>query len=75
VVTHEVSEDAAEREKLLEQFERLTRVGSEQSQQYRLVALCTVLRAEISDRIADGQSFSHEEVEEAINDAATIEHR
>jgi hypothetical protein len=75
MIAHQIAEDAAELRQLAEPFERAVRLRSKQRPQDRLATSYAVLSAQLRDRIAGDRPFLHEEVEESIDHAGTMENR
>jgi hypothetical protein len=73
VVAHQIAKDTAEGRELAQRFEHPIRLGREQRSHDRLAAFHTVLSAQIGDGIAGDQPLMYKKVEEAINDACTVE--
>ncbi len=75
MVAHQVSKDAAKGGRLAKCFERLIWIRCAQSPQDGLAAFHAICRAQISNRIAGDQFLLHEEVEEAVDDAGSVQQR
>jgi hypothetical protein len=75
VIAHQIAKDAAEPRQLPQRFQRSVRLRGKECPQDRPTTLYAVFGAQLSDRIAGDRSFPHEEVEESIDDAGTVENR
>jgi hypothetical protein len=75
VIAHQIAKDATEPWQLPQRFQRLVGLRGKERTQDRLATFYAVFGAQFSDRVAGDRSFPHEEVEESIDDAGTVENR
>jgi hypothetical protein len=75
VIAHQIAKNAAKPWQLPQRIQHLVGLRGKDCPQDRLATLYAVFGAQLGDGIAGDRSFPHEEVEESIYDAGTVENR